>query len=178
MNNINWQLVPQKLFWTCKQEVRCILTENCGFSYAARKWFCVILNLKSIKHLDHNFHYIDRLTPFFLFDYINEVKDVIKKYDYKLTKSIRVLEIGGNIGGWGAALCNLLPNAFLYSFEPNPVPFKYLEKNSLPYENWKVFGCGIGAETESVDFFSYQRSLRKDQFMKKMPIKTYYLNLM
>ena len=61
--------------------------------------------------------------------------------------------MGANIGSWGRALINRLPDVNLFSFEPNPDPFEILNKNSDFFSKWKVFNFGIGSDMNILDFY-------------------------
>lgn len=146
--------IPSKVIWVIGLELKSWFTESCGPLYAINKWKSVFFNHKSIPFLGVNFEYQDRLNPFSIFQYVNEVKNTIKLFDLdKLGHAPRVLEIGGNIGNWGIVLCHFLPNAKLYTFEPNPQPFELLKKNSSNFKNWKLFNFGVGSKKEVVDFY-------------------------
>lgn len=99
------------------------------------------------------FKYEDRLTPFTLFTYVNEVSRGLALLSSESTK-IRVLEIGANIGGWGTALLRHRPAAEIYSFEPNTEPYAILRENSSNFGSWNIFNCGV-AELEDEIELSY-----------------------
>jgi FkbM family methyltransferase len=151
---LNWRSVPSKIFWVIELELRSYFTQSCGFKYAWNKWISVLFNKKSIPFLGVNFEYFDRLNPFSIFLYVNEVKNIIGLFGLnKIIHQPRVLEIGGNIGNWGISLCHFLPAAKLYTFEPNPQPFGLLKKNSSTFTNWKIFNFGVGSRNELINFY-------------------------
>lgn len=154
MRKLNWRAIPSRVLWVLKLEIKSWVTSGCGVSYAVRKWFAVATDSRKILFLGSNFFYIDRLNPFSIFTYVEEVQKVISLY--KLSddsSSLRILEIGGNIGNWGVPLSISLPKAKLFTFEPNLEPYRCLAKNAARFDNWKIFNYGVGKESEFVDFF-------------------------
>lgn len=140
-----------RFFLVLKLEIKSLKTPFCGFQYAYKKWISVISNKGKIQFLGKDFYYEDRLNPFTLFEYINEIL-YLKKL-FKLKEPKKVLDIGANIGIWGYVFLKFFPKAYLYSFEPNSIPFKFLKKNSSSEKNWKIFNFGIGPTEEVRDFY-------------------------
>jgi len=173
-SKINWSSVPAKVKWVLELELKSYFTPFCGPTYAFNKWVSVLFNKKTISFMGVDFHYQDRLNPFSIFQYVNEVKETIDLFHLdKLNHPLRVLEIGGNIGNWGIVLCQYLPNATLYTFEPNPEPYKLLVKNSSHFPLWKIFNLGVGPNNAKIDFYvvpnkSGQGSIYKDNANKNL----------
>jgi len=58
----------------------------------------------------------------------------------------RVLDIGANVGAFGAWALHRWPGCLVESYEPNPRAFAVLEENSADRRvAWKVYPCGLGA---------------------------------
>jgi FkbM family methyltransferase len=173
-SKIKWSSVPAKVKWVLELELKSYFTPFCGPTYAFNKWVSVLFNKKTISFMGVDFHYQDRLNPFSIFQYVNEVKETIDLFHLdKLNHSVRILEIGGNIGNWGIVLCHYLPNATLYTFEPNPEPYKLLEKNSSQFPLWKIFNLGVGPNNDKINFYvvpnkSGQGSIYKDNANKNL----------
>lgn len=55
-----------------------------------------------------------------------------------------VLDIGANTGQWIFALTSYFPGIRVHSFEPIPMAFERLKKNSQQFENWHVYNYAIG----------------------------------
>lgn len=140
-----------RFFLAIKFEFYSVKTPLCGFRYAVRKWFAVITNSRSMKFLGGEFYYEDRLNPFTLFNYVNEI--LYFKEIFNINKPNKILDVGANIGIWGYVFSKIFPEAKIYSFEPNLVPYKILSKNSFSLKNWKIYNFGIGPTDEERDFY-------------------------
>lgn len=147
---MNLKLLPNRVISAIILEVKALKTERCGLSYIIDKWKAVLFNKRHMVFLDDTFYYEDRLNPFTIFEYVNEVREMSKLFNF--TEG-RVLEIGANVGIWGYTLLNLYPDCVLYSFEPNPNPYHCLKKNSRKFKNWKIFNSGVSSQDEEVDLF-------------------------
>ncbi len=169
---VNWRMIPQKIIWLVKEEIKILFTPKCGIIYLIRQWICIILNKRKIKFLGSDFYYEGRFDPFFVL--ISEIKNLYKFLNIK-SKDIplRVLEIGGNVGFWGFTFNKLYPNTEIFTFEPNTTPYKLLNLNSKYFPNWKIFNYGIGAtkKTESLFYIkdkSGQGSIYKNYVNKNL----------
>ena len=163
---MNWRLIPLRLYQVAMLELQSWFTSGCGMGYAIRKWIAVFSNARSIQFLGDSFEYEDRLNPFTIFTYVQEVQLLIQLFDLK-NRPMKVLDIGGNVGIWGWAFKNALPKAQVFSFEPNPIPFEILKRNSDKLNGWTCFNFGIGELSETLSFYyvpgkSGQGSLYKE----------------
>lgn len=163
---MKWRLIPIRLYQVATLEMQSWFTPGCGPGYAIRKWIAVIANSRSIKFLGANFEYEDRLNPFTIFAYVQEIEVLIRLFKLK-NAPIKVLDIGGNVGIWGWALKHALPKAEIYSFEPNPIPFEILKRNANKLDGWSCFNFGVGGANEELSFYyvsgkSGQGSLYKE----------------
>lgn len=143
-------LIPQRLLELIKLEARSLVTPNCGFTYAYRKWKAVISNDRKIRFLGGDYFYEDRLQPFTLFNYVNELLCLREIFGFQ---GGRVLDIGANIGNYGYVLMKLFPGSEVYSFEPNALPFAYLQHNASGISAWRTFNFGVANAEEKVDFY-------------------------
>lgn len=57
-----------------------------------------------------------------------------------------ILDIGANIGVTAVALALNYPNAKIFAFEPDPVNFEILQKNTKPYHNIQIFPFAVSNE--------------------------------
>lgn len=62
-----------------------------------------------------------------------------------------VLDIGANVGQFASEIRKILPNAFIYSFEPLGECFKKLEDSFSEDKNFKAFNFALGEKTEELD---------------------------
>jgi len=143
-------LIIKRVYQAILLEIQSLITPYCGFEYAYLKWVSVIKNKRSISFLGRKYYYEDRLQPFTLFNYINEIIALNKIFGFR---GGRVLDIGANIGNFGYTLMILYPNSSVWSFEPNPVPFNYLKSNSNFFKDWRIFNFGISNSTSNNDFY-------------------------
>jgi FkbM family methyltransferase len=70
-----------------------------------------------------------------------------------LTGEIAVLDIGANVGQFGIAMLSNFDAVTIFSFEPNQVPFRILQMNSVSESGWHVFNKGIAEETKKSEFY-------------------------
>ena len=147
---MNWLTLPKRLFQVFILEINSLTTPFCGWRYAINKWKAFFSNSRSMNYCGRLFAYEDRLTPFTLFTYVNEVGRGLELLSSE-PREIRVLEIGANIGGWGTALLRHRPEAELYSFEPNSEPYAILHKNSTTFNSWNIFNCGVAELEEEIE---------------------------
>ena len=147
---MNLRLLPNRIIIALYLELKALRTARCGLPYAFEKWKAVLSNNRSMLFLGETFHYEDRLNPFTIFEYVNEIRDLSTLFNFK---GGRVLEVGANVGIWGYALLKSFPNCALYSFEPNPFPFVCLKKNASSFKNWSIFNSGVSNQQEDVNLF-------------------------
>ena len=143
-------LIPSRLAEVIKLELKSLVTPKCGILYALRKWKALFFNQREIQFLGKNISYEDRLQPFTMFEYVNEVSYIKKIFGFS---GGRVLDIGANIGIFGAVIRQCFPASEVYSFEPNSLPFFHLKRNSLTFSNWHIFNFGVSSSFGEVDFY-------------------------
>ncbi|MCX6720726.1 MAG: FkbM family methyltransferase [Candidatus Staskawiczbacteria bacterium] len=87
-------------------------------------------------------------------DYESEELEAIRKF---LKKDSVILDIGANIGWYSLNLSKNVPNGKIFSFEPIPKTYGYLEKNIKinGLGNVKPFNLGIGEENKDIIFNYY-----------------------
>lgn len=151
---INWSILPQRIRLALALERRILRTPACGWTYLFEQWRALLLNRRQMRFLGHTFSFEGRLAPFLIFDYVNEVQKSSHYFALKERSArLRVLDLGGHIGAWGAAWMYCFPQTSLFSLEPNPEPFLLLQKNASFYSGWRVFNFGVGKTSGLADFF-------------------------
>ena len=74
-----------------------------------------------------------------------------------------VIDIGAHSGDFSRHFRELLPNAFIYAFEPLPVAFSNLIKSMEGDANFKAFQCALGEDVGYAEMseneFTYSSSL-------------------
>jgi len=68
-------------------------------------------------------------------------------------KTVKVLDVGANIGQSIDRFRKYLPDAIIYSFEPNPNTFEKLMKKQANDSNLRCFNFGVGSEKGVLPFF-------------------------
>jgi len=75
-----------------------------------------------------------------------EVSMIMQKVSERaLPRPTVVFDIGANIGEYSLAVLNLIPDAQLYSFEPNPNTFVSLKNKLEVYPAVRLFEFGLGS---------------------------------
>lgn len=80
------------------------------------------------------------------------VKNISSKYLHK-KKSI-IFDIGANIGEYSKSLSTIFPTANIFSFEPSPVTFLELQKNTKGYLNITPVNVGFSDKIENRFLYS------------------------
>ncbi len=75
------------------------------------------------------------------------------KLSSDLTDEITILDIGANVGQFGVAMLRNFDAVTIFSFEPNQVPFRILQMNSVSESSWHVFNKGIAEAAQKSDFY-------------------------
>jgi FkbM family methyltransferase len=118
---------------------------------AARKYAAIAADKRSIPYLGHQLHYDNRLTPALLPSYLQDAERLEGLIDFAQART--VLDIGANIGQFGATLAWRHPHLRIWSFEPNPEARELLERNVAQTPDWTVVPYGVGASDAEIDFF-------------------------
>lgn len=78
---------------------------------------------------------------------------------YSLLKNSKNLfDIGANIGWYSVNFAKRFPSARVFSFEPIPTTFNFLQKNVIlnGLENIEIFDCGLADEEKLSEMFYFQ----------------------
>ncbi|ABC22893.1 Methyltransferase FkbM [Rhodospirillum rubrum ATCC 11170] len=78
----------------------------------------------------------------------------LRKYLPSLS-SPTILDVGANIGGYSKAILRESPSARVYAFEPHPITFGNLTKDTAE-DRFHALNIGIGAKEETLDFYDYR----------------------
>lgn len=70
-----------------------------------------------------------------------------------LSKKPVIIDVGANVGQFMFAVKSFFPNAFVYSFEPDPYIFEHLEKNASQFKNTKTFCVALSARAGKDEFY-------------------------
>lgn len=111
-------------------------------AYIKEKYLGIIKKRKEIKFIGRRYHY-DNIFGSVVFQLFPlEIEKIAKKLDFGSVGSL--LDIGANTGQWSFALKSYFPDISVYSFEPIPMAFECLQKNSEQFGDWKVYNFAIG----------------------------------
>lgn len=114
--------------------------------FVIEKYLSILMNKRNINYLGRSFSYDTRITPQILEFYPQEITELDKYIDF--SKSKTVLDIGANVGQWAFTVKAFFPELRIYSFEPNPVPYRKLEANAQTVKNWNVFNKAVGKKNQ------------------------------
>jgi FkbM family methyltransferase len=96
-----------------------------------------------LEYLGQTFRCDNRLMPALLPSYLAE----IRRLDGIVGLShAHVLDIGANVGQFGATLSRRFPAAHVWSFEPNGTILEMLRSNAAGSPNWQVVPWGVSEE--------------------------------
>lgn len=146
-----WQRVKENALIDARFCLRGPVPPHARIFYLAQKYIAIAANQKSIRYLGKRLHYDNRMTPAFLLDFVDELKQVASHVDFSSVKT--VFDIGANIGQYAMTLKRLYPHIVIYSFEPNHDIFEILRRNSSQVSGWHVFNFGLGDKDEDRPFF-------------------------
>lgn len=70
-----------------------------------------------------------------------------------LTPDSVVIDAGANIGAFSILAASLTPLGSIYAFEPGPVAFELLTRNTASYQNVHCFNVGLGNASKRHKFY-------------------------
>ena len=89
-----------------------------------------------------------------------------------------IIDIGANDGGFARKINKIIPDAFIYSFEPIEKCFIELKKNTITINNIQHFNFALGEKEKVTVFHENEFSpsssflVTKDQHLKSFPYAT------
>jgi FkbM family methyltransferase len=89
------------------------------------------------------------------------LENKINKGEYKWLQEFgirTVIDVGANDGGFALLINKILPDAFIYSFEPINSCFIELQKNTSSIKNIKYFNYALGDKEEEKIFYQNEFS--------------------
>lgn len=131
----------------------------------AAKYAAIAANRRTIRYLDHTFHYDNRLAPAMLPAYLQEIRRLDAVVNLAAART--VLDVGANVGQFGATAAWRFPDLQVWSFEPNPEAYALLQANARQVDNWHTVPFGIAATEQEVELWfvpgkSAQGSTRRE----------------
>ncbi len=75
----------------------------------------------------------------------HEIDFLLQKFSHTLNEESVCIDIGANVGYWSKVLAEVLNVGKVFSFEPDPVTFKILERNLTANENVELFKAALGS---------------------------------
>lgn len=132
---------------------------------ALRCHIAVGRNAREVRYLGNRFAYDNRFMPILLPAYLGQIRGLRRALGS--TEIGTVVDVGANVGQFAATLLWQLPEAHVWSFEPNRGIFSMLDENAARHANWHPVPFGVAARTEDVDFWavdgkSSQGSVKRD----------------
>jgi FkbM family methyltransferase len=107
---------------------------------------------KNLKKLLKNRGYEIFRQHYYDFNPDDSIRKILINANVELSTAT-VLDVGANVGQSVDRFRKYLPNAFIYSFEPNPSTFEKLMKKQTNDAKLKCFNFGLGAEKGVLPFF-------------------------
>jgi FkbM family methyltransferase len=89
------------------------------------------------------------------------IENKIKNGEYRWLQDFgihTVIDVGANEGGFALLINKILPDAFIYSFEPIKSCFVELQKNTSGIKNIKHFNSALGDTEEEKQFYENEFS--------------------
>jgi FkbM family methyltransferase len=105
---------------------------------------------REIPYFGHRLHYDHRLQPMLLPIHMSDVRTLESIVGLE---DATVLDVGANIGQFGATVMWRFPRTTVWSFEPNPQIYQLLESNAAQSERWTTVPWGLAAEDADVPFW-------------------------
>lgn len=133
--------------------------------FLVEKYVAILTGRNSVRWFGSPLTYDNRWTPALLQDYPREIDRVLAMAD--LPSRPTVLDVGGNIGQFGATFRGVRPDSEVWSFEPNPAPLSCLQANAAGDARWHVVPFGVASQDSEmtlwfVDNKSGQGSLLRE----------------
>lgn len=119
--------------------------------YLRCKYQAILFNQGRIDYLGDFLVYDNRFTPALLQQYPAEIRSLLQHLPEDSVRT--VVDIGANIGQFAFTLGKFLPNATVFSFEPNPEIYPMLKQNAGTLSKWYTFPIGLGAKTKREVFY-------------------------
>jgi FkbM family methyltransferase len=66
---------------------------------------------------------------------------------------LTIIDLGANVGQFAVAAAKIFTSARIYSFEPDPVTFSKLEKNTKKFDDSNNFNVAVGEKNYQANFF-------------------------
>ena len=82
-------------------------------------------------------------------------EDYFLRYELKCPNEAVVFDVGANIGDYSLSLMRLNEKLNIYAFEPHPITYRQLDKNTQLFDI-KIFNIGIGAKEGSLVLYDYE----------------------
>ena len=82
------------------------------------------------------------------------------------TKSPVIFDVGANVGQFLIGVKNILPNAAVHSFEPDPKTFEYLTKNSARLKNVTINNLALSEKDGFLEFYQSKVSSEWSSLVK------------
>ena len=99
----------------------------------------------------------ERIAPIEILNFNNYEKTDLEMVFKLIKDDMTIFDIGANIGWYTINIGKKFPNAHIYSFEPIPKTFNYLNKNVLLNEisNVSLSNFGFSDREENIEFYYY-----------------------
>jgi hypothetical protein len=131
--------------------------------YLLRKYYALATRATAIAWLGSKFTYDNLRMPATLQSYPRELVPLLK---HLKTQTPLILDIGANVGQFASTMAFLLPQARIFSFEPNPMAFELLMRNMRPHRHVTCFKYSVSTEN-NLPFFLCARLERQGKLHRE-----------
>jgi FkbM family methyltransferase len=119
---------------------------------ALRRHAAVARDARQVLYLGKTFSYDNRFMPALLPAYLTQIRRLDQVVG--LSSSCSLIDVGANVGQFGATVSWRFPTARVWSLEPNLAIFDLLEQNAAQAPNWQAVPWGISEHDEEVSLWA------------------------
>ncbi len=154
-NDVRWYAGRVKDLLAIERQL--LTATGLGFSERARlwleRWSAVARNRRTLRYLGAPFEYDGRLLPLLLPAYVD---DVSRLDSIVSLRGATVIDVGANVGQFGATVTRRFPGASVWSFEPNATPLEMLRRNASGAANWTIVPWGIAEQDMEANLWAVE----------------------
>jgi FkbM family methyltransferase len=117
------------------------------------RWIAVATDRRSVPYLGASFEYDGRFVPLLLPAYLHDVA----RLDALISLGhATVIDIGANVGQFGATVARRFPDASVWSFEPNKTALELICRNAAASSNWTIVPWGIAGQDQTAKLWAVE----------------------
>ena len=117
----------------------------------------------SINYLGSEFSSDNKVALLLLPEYARMVTDAFLKLDTQNPSELRVLDVGANVGQFGATVSRMY-GCEIVSVEPNPICWPYLRENGAGVGTWSLQQRGLADQPGELELFFVRNKSAQGSF--------------